>query len=124
MLRPQWWKVAFSTLTRCEGSPGWQLTRCVVPTVLRGAESIRRMIYRARAGRTFFCSYFFCILGEGFSVGFENYYVVGLWYTFAKKKHVFLKKRAKIELGVTPSRALSLYFLGDLTLLYIVANNP
>jgi len=43
---------------------------------------------------------------------------------FCQKKHVFLKKRAKIELGVTPSRALSLYFLGDLTLLYIVANNP
>ena len=40
--------------------PGWQRTRCVVPTVLRGAESIRRMIYiaSARAGRTFFCSYF------------------------------------------------------------------
>jgi hypothetical protein len=49
-------------------------------------------------------------------VGFENYYVVGLWYTFAKKTR-FSKKRAKIELGVTPSRGLSLYFLEDLTLL-------
>ena len=38
------------------GVPGWQLTRCIVPTLLRGAESIR-MIYRARAG-TFFCIFF------------------------------------------------------------------
>ena len=59
------------------GVPGWQLTRCIVPTLLRGAESIR-MIYRARAG-TFFC--IFSILGEGFS-GFENY-VVGLQNDFA-----------------------------------------
>ena len=35
------------------GVPGWQLTRCIVTTLLRGAESIR-MIYRARAG-AFFC---------------------------------------------------------------------
>ena len=52
MVRPQWWKVAFSALTRCEGPPGWQRTRCIiVPTVLRGAERIRRMIYIARARR-------------------------------------------------------------------------
>ena len=38
------------------GVPGWQLTRCIVTTLLRGAESIR-MIYRARAG-TFFCIFF------------------------------------------------------------------
>jgi hypothetical protein len=32
--------------------PGWQRTRCIiVPTVLRGAERIRRMIYIARARR-------------------------------------------------------------------------
>ena len=38
------------------GVPGWQLTLCIVTTLLRGAESIR-MIYRARAG-TFFCIFF------------------------------------------------------------------
>ena len=38
------------------GVPGWQLNRCIVTTLLRGAESIR-MIYRARAG-TFFCIFF------------------------------------------------------------------
>ena len=59
------------------GVPGWQLTRCIVTTLLRGAESIR-MIYRAR--RDVFL-YFFCILGEGFS-GVEKY-VVGLRYNFA-----------------------------------------
>ena len=47
----------------------------------------------------------------------------GFVVTILPKKTRFSKKRAKIELGVT-SRALSLYFLGDLTLLYIVANNP
>jgi hypothetical protein len=39
------------------GVPGWQLARCVVSTLLRGAESIR-MIYRARAG-TFFCIFLY-----------------------------------------------------------------
>ena len=50
------------------GVPGWQLTRCIVPTLLRGAESIR-MIYRARAG-TFFCI-FFVFLARG-SVGLKS----------------------------------------------------
>ena len=83
------WKVAFSTLTRCEGSPpgGNALAvlyrrYCVELKVYDGW-----YISRARAGRTFFCSYSFCILCEGFS-GFENY-VVGLWYTFAKKNTFF-----------------------------------
>ena len=62
------------------GVPGWQLTRCIVTTLLRGAESIR-MIYRARAG-TFFCIFF--VFFARVSSGFEND-VVGLWYNFAKK---------------------------------------
>ena len=118
MVRPQWWKVAFSTLTRCEGSPpgGNALAvlyrrYCVELKVYDGW-----YISRARAGRTFFCSYFFCILGEGFISGVWKLLCRGFVVHFCQKKHVFLKKRAKIELGVT-SRALSLYFLGDLTLL-------
>ena len=50
------------------GVPGWQLTLCIVTTLLRGAESIR-MIYRARAG-TFFCI-FFVFLARG-SVGSKS----------------------------------------------------
>ena len=50
-------------------------------------------------------------------LGLKTMLKVGFVVHFCQKKHVFLKKRAKIELGVT-SRALSLYFLGgDLTLL-------
>ena len=99
MVRPQWWKVAFSALTRCEGSPpgGNALAvlyrrYCVELNVYDGW-----YISRARAGRTFFCSYFFCILGEGFiSVGFENYVKSGFCGTLLPKKTRFSKKRAKI----------------------------
>ena len=92
MVRPQWWKVAFSALTRCEGSPpgGNALAvlyrrYCVELNVYDGW-----YISRARAGRTFFCSYFFCILGEGFiSVGFENYVKSGFCGTLLPKKNTF-----------------------------------
>ena len=71
------------------------------------------MIYIARARRedVFLLVFFFVFLAiEGFSVGFvENYYVVGLWYTFAKTTRVFLKKRAKIEFGCHLALALFLF---------------
>ena len=72
------------------GVPGWQLTRCIVTTLLRGAESIR-MIYRAR--RDVFL-YFFCILGESFKWGEK--YVVGFQNHFAKNK----TKNQNSKLGV------------------------
>jgi hypothetical protein len=59
------------------GVPGWQLTRCIVTTLLRGAESIR-MIYRARAGM-FFCIFFVFLARvssgvEKYVVGFQNHF--------------------------------------------------
>ena len=73
------------------GVPGWQLTRCIVTTLLRGAESIR-MIYRARAG-TFFCIFF--VFLARVSSGVEKY-VVGFQNHFAKNK----TKNQNSKLGV------------------------
>ena len=72
------------------GVPGWQLTRCIVPTLLRGAESIR-MIYRARAG-TFFCIFFEDLnITEQIQHGLSADILIGpegsnLWITFWQEK--------------------------------------
>ena len=116
MVRPQWWKVAFSALT-CEvlGSPGGNALAvllyrryCVELNVYDGW-----YISRARAGRTFFCSYFFCILGEGFISGVWKLLRCGFVVHFCQKKTRFSKKTSKNLIGCHPlSRSFSL-LLGD-----------
>ena len=73
------------------GVPGWQLTRCIVPTLLRGAESIR-MIYRARAG-TFFC--IFCAIA--ISLNNLKEAVLLLFTTFRKNLRFGEAERAHIQ---------------------------
>ena len=90
------------------GVPGWQLTRCIVPTLLRGAESIR-MIYRARAG-TFFCI-FFVFLARG-SVGLKSM----LWVCGT----ILPKKMKKEDMQICFFFILSLLF-ATLSVLGVVA---
>ena len=95
--------------------PGWQRTRCIiVPTVLRGAERIRRMIYIARARREdVFLLVFFVFLARGSSVlGLKTMLKVGFVVHFCQKKHVFLKKEQKFNWVSPLSRSFSL-LLGD-----------
>jgi len=96
--------------------PGWQRTRCIiVPTVLRGAERIRRMIYIARAqGGRFFARIFFVFLARGSSVlGLKTMLKVGFVVHFCQKKTRFSKKTSKNLIGCHPlSRSFSL-LLGD-----------
>jgi hypothetical protein len=93
------------------GVPGWQLTLCIVTTLLRGAESIR-MIYRARAG-TFFCIFF--VFLARVSVGLKTM----LWVCktiFPKKKKTLVffsietktKHTSKQFYSTTKTRFISL----------------
>jgi hypothetical protein len=112
------WKVAFSALT-CEvlGSPGGNALAvlyrryCVELNVYDGW-----YISRARAGRTFFCSYFFCILGRGFHQWGLKTIMSWVCGTLLPKKHVFLKKEQKLN-WVSPPLALFLFIIRGLTLL-------